>query len=145
MSFGKFKDSTDNTSSILGAAQSESDATPGQTQSAAGSAKSDAILGVGTKIVGTLTFNGPVELGGEVEGEIFAQDKLIIAETATIKAKIHGTDVLVRGTVTEDIEASERLVLHKPARVHGNINCARLSMEEGVLFEGNCAMGKPTR
>lgn len=100
-----------------------------------------AFLGNGTKVVGTLTFSGPVELDGYVEGEIHAQDKLTIGEASSIKATIRGAEILIKGTVNGDIIASKRLVLRKPAQVAGNIQAPSLTIEEGVIFEGKCSMG----
>ena len=100
----------------------------------------DAFLGQASKVTGTLTFDGAVELDGQVEGEIIAKDRLYIGESAVCNAKITGTDVLVKGTVNGDIAASSRLTLKKPARVTGNIATANLTIEEGVFFEGKCIM-----
>lgn len=106
----------------------------------AASGKVEAFLGKGSKVVGTLSFTGPVEVDGHVEGEINSQDKLIIGESAVVNARINGAEVTVRGTVNGDITASKRLLLQKPARVAGNIKCSVLGIEEGVAFEGKCSM-----
>ena len=102
----------------------------------------DAYIGKGSKVVGTLTFTGPVEISGEVEGEVQARDRLVIGQTALVRATVNGTDVLVEGTVEGDIVASERLSLKKSAVIRGNINCSVLSMDEGVVFDGSCKMGE---
>ena len=102
--------------------------------------KSEAFLGKGTKVSGSLSFNGPVELDGIVEGEIVAKETLTIGEGAVINAKIHGTEIVVKGSVTGDIVATKRLSIRKPARVSGNIASPMLSVEEGVHFEGKCSM-----
>lgn len=105
----------------------------------------EAFLGEGCKVVGTLHFNGPVEIDGTVEGEIRSQDRLTIGESATINAKIQGSEVLVMGTVNGDITASKKLSLRKPAKVIGNITCSVLSIEEGVVLEGKCSMDGPAK
>jgi cytoskeletal protein CcmA (bactofilin family) len=102
--------------------------------------KFDALLGAGSKVVGALTFNGPVQIDGEIEGELHAKDKLTIGESAVVKAKVIGGEILVKGTVQGDITA-KRLFLKKPAKVSGNITCEMLSIEEGVIFEGKSTMG----
>lgn len=104
----------------------------------------EAFLGKGSKVVGNLTFTGPVELDGYVEGEIVAQDRLIIGEAAVINAKISGGEILVKGTVNGDITASKRLSFKRPAKVVGNITTTNLSIEEGVIFEGKSSMGGST-
>lgn len=106
----------------------------------AGATGMDAYIGKGAKINGNLTFTGPVEIDGQVEGEIHSKDRLIIGESAVINAKINGTDVLVKGTVNGDISATKRLSLKRPAKVTGNISSTTISIEEGVMFEGKCTM-----
>lgn len=101
----------------------------------------DAFLGKGSKVVGTLTFSGPVELDGEIEGEIIAENKLVIGESAVINAKISGTEIIVKGKVSGDITASARLRLLSTAKVTGNVSSKLIAIEEGVHFEGRCSMG----
>ena len=127
MSFGKFKD------------DKEAGKTPAPAPRA-GRASSDASLGVGSKIVGRLNFEGAAEIGGEVEGEIVSEGRLTISETAKIKARIQGTEIIVKGTIEGDVIATKKLALLRPARVSGNISSATISIEEGVLFEGSCEM-----
>lgn len=103
--------------------------------------KVEAYLGKGSKVVGTLTFSGPVELDGHVEGEVAAQDRLTVGESAFVQGKIMGAEVVVRGTVHGDVIASKRLSLKKPAKIIGNISSSSISIEEGVVFEGKCSMG----
>jgi cytoskeletal protein CcmA (bactofilin family) len=102
--------------------------------------KPDVFLGKGTKVVGTLIFSGTTEIDCQIEGEINSKENLIISESAVVNGKIVGGEVTVRGTVNGDIVASKRLSLRRPARVIGNISAANLSIEEGVTFEGKCAM-----
>ncbi len=137
MSFGK----------IIGKESELKSATSGSTQPStqpstalSDKTKGEAILGKGSKVIGNLTFAGPVEIGGYVEGEINAQDKILITETAEINAKIIGAEVTIQGTVNGDIHATKRLFLKKPAKVFGNITSNNLSIEEGVVFEGKCSM-----
>ena len=103
-------------------------------------ARPDVFLGRGSKIVGTLTFTGVVELDGAVEGEIRSEGRLTIGEAGEINARIQGVEVVVRGKVVGDISASKKLVLQKPARIVGNVACSTLSVEEGVVIEGKISM-----
>jgi len=49
--------------------------------------------------------------------------------------------VIVSGEVTGDIIASERLVLHKTARVEGEISTPKLVVEDGAELHGSIKMG----
>lgn len=138
MSFGRFKDdSSSGKGQPTGA--STSDNSSGSFLSGSND-KKEAYIGKGSKIVGTLHFSGPTELDGEVEGEVVAHDRLVVGESATINAKLSGTEVIIKGVVNGDIFATKRLLLKKSARVVGSLTSPLLSIEEGVIFEGKIAM-----
>jgi cytoskeletal protein CcmA (bactofilin family) len=113
---------------------------PARIPATATSNRSQAMIGAGSRITGTLHLSGQAELDCQVEGEIEAPDTLIIGESAQIKARVHGGDIIVRGTVQGDIIATKRITLKRPAKVAGNISAPNLIIEEGVLFEGKCSM-----
>lgn len=98
-------------------------------------------LGQGSRIEGKLTFEGSVRIDGQVEGEISAQDTVIIGEGAEVTAQIQANTVVVQGRVTGDITARKRIELKAPATVVGNVSTPSLVVHEGVVFEGHCAMG----
>src|SRR5581483_10425900 len=77
----------------------------------------------------------------QVEGEVTAQDTLVVGEGAVVKARITGTSIVVHGQVTGDITASVRLEIRAPSKVFGNLNTPSLVVHEGATFEGQCAMG----
>ena len=98
-------------------------------------------LGQGSRVEGKLTFEGSVRIDGQVEGEISAQDTVIIGEGAEVTAQIHANTVVVQGRVNGDITARKRVELKAPATVVGNISTPSLVIHEGVVFEGHCSMG----
>jgi cytoskeletal protein CcmA (bactofilin family) len=102
---------------------------------------SNAFLGKGTRVTGKLTFEGPVRIEGQVEGEITARDTLTIGEGADVKAQITGNSIVIHGRVTGDVKANKRLEIQAPGRLVGNITAPVLVIHEGVTFEGQCAMG----
>ena len=112
----------------------------GEPLKAVSNVRAQAMIGAGSKIIGALQLSGQAEIDCQVEGEIDAPDTLIIGESAIVKARIHGGDVTVRGTVQGDIIATKRITLKRPAKVAGNLVAPNLVIEEGVLFEGKCSM-----
>jgi len=102
---------------------------------------SNAFLGKGSRVVGKLTFEGPVRIEGHVEGEITAQDALTIGEGAVVNAQIVGNAVVIQGRVTGDVTARKRLEIRAPGKLYGNITSPSLVIQEGVVFEGQCNMG----
>lgn len=98
-------------------------------------------LGKGSRVEGKLTFEGSVKIDGYVEGEIQAQQSVIVGETAVINAQINADTVVVKGKITGDITARKQVELRGPAKLTGNITTPSLVIHEGVLFEGHCSMG----
>lgn len=100
-----------------------------------------ATLGKGSRIEGKLRFEGSVRIDGQVDGEIEAQDSVIVGETAVINAQIKAGMIIVKGKIIGDVIASRRVELQSPGRLVGNITTPSLVIHEGVVFEGHCSMG----
>jgi len=101
-------------------------------------------LGKGSRVEGRLTFEGSVRIDGTVDGEIGAQDAVIIGDGAVINAQIQAETIIIKGKVTGDILARKRVELRAPGRLTGNIVTPSLVIHEGVVFEGHCSMAGGT-
>jgi cytoskeletal protein CcmA (bactofilin family) len=102
-------------------------------------------LGRGSRVVGSLSFDGPARIEGAVEGDITATDVLTIGESAVVNAKILGNAVVIQGRVTGDVTARKRLEIRAPGRLVGNITTPNLVIHDGVVFEGQCSMSSDVR
>ena len=101
-----------------------------------------AFLGEGTEFKGILTFDGTVRIDGKLEGEILTKDTLIIGETAAVNAEINVHTIVISGVVRGNINSTGKVEIHRPGKLFGNIKTPSLYIEEGVIFEGNCAMAQ---
>jgi cytoskeletal protein CcmA (bactofilin family) len=98
-------------------------------------------IGPGTMISGETTFNGIMRIDGQIGGRVTSEGgTIIVGDSGKIMADLNVAVALIRGTVTGDIIASQRLELGRTAKVRGNIQTASLSIEEGAAFEGSCRM-----
>jgi len=97
-------------------------------------------LGKGSRISGKLCFDGAALIEGEVQGEITAQENLVISESAIVDAKLTVDSVVIIGKVTGDVIARGRIEIRAPGRLYGNITTPNLVIQEGVVFEGQCSM-----
>lgn len=100
-----------------------------------------ASLGKGSRVEGKLRFDGSVRIDGQVDGEIDAQDSVIVGETAVVTAQIKAGTVIVKGNIHGDVIATKRVELQAPGKLVGNITTPSLVIHEGVVFEGQCSMG----
>jgi cytoskeletal protein CcmA (bactofilin family) len=115
--------------------------TAGERSPTGETSRETAFLGKGTRISGKVAFEGTARIEGQVEGEIVANDTLLIGESALLNAQITGGTVVIHGKVTGDINASKKLEIRAPGRLYGNVTTPSLVIEEGVVFEGHCSMG----
>ena len=98
-------------------------------------------IGKGSQITGKLSFDGAVRIEGQVEGEIAAQESVVIGEAAVVKAQLTADSVVITGKVTGDITARRRVEIRAPGKLYGNISTPSLVIHDGVVFEGHCSMG----
>ena len=108
----------------------------------AGSGGLSAFIDQGSEFEGKLVFKDTVRIDGRFRGEISSENTLIVGETGDIEATIRSKVVAVSGSVTGDIVAGTKVVLHKTARVHGNIQTGSLVVEDGAEIDGQIKMGK---
>jgi cytoskeletal protein CcmA (bactofilin family) len=101
-----------------------------------------AFIDQGSEFEGKLVFKDTVRIDGRFRGEISSENTLIVGETGEIEASIRSKTVAVSGSVTGDIVAATKVVLHKTARVCGNIQTGSLVVEDGAEIDGSIKMGK---
>ncbi|MBN2125599.1 MAG: polymer-forming cytoskeletal protein [Deltaproteobacteria bacterium] len=100
----------------------------------------NAFLGNNTEFEGKLTFTGTVRIDGRFKGQIHTEGTLIVGETASIQSEVHVSHIVVSGEIRGNIIADERIEIHAPGKVFGNIQSPVVVIDEGVIFEGNCRM-----
>ena len=67
---------------------------------------------------------------------------MIVGKTGLVEGDVQIGSIVVHGQVNGNIKAKQKIVINAPAEVRGDIVAPSLIIEEGAVFEGNCAMGK---
>ncbi len=98
------------------------------------------IIGVGTKINGDVNSNGDIRVDGSLTGKLITKGKVVIGETGKVKGEINCKNSDVEGSIEGKITVSELLSLKAKAVIHGDIIAAKLAIEPGCKFTGNCDM-----
>lgn len=101
-----------------------------------------AFVGKGVEFKGVISYNGTVRIDGVLDGEIHTEGTLLVGEEAVLTAKVSAGTVVSKGKITGDIMAKEKIRLLAPAILNGSVKTPMLSMEEGVLFNGNIEMSR---
>jgi len=98
-------------------------------------------LGPETTLEGKLSFKGTVRLDGHLTGSIESKEGVIvIGEKAVVDADIFVHTAVVYGEVSGNIRAANRIELHQPARLFGDLSAPVVTIDPGVTFHGNCRM-----
>ena len=100
-----------------------------------------AFVGHEVQFSGVLTYKGNVRIDGTFDGEIETEDTLFIGEQANVKAVIRAGSVIASGRIAGNITASQLVELKSPAVIDASITTPRLSMDNGVIFNGKISMG----
>ena len=104
-----------------------------------------AFLGKGTEFEGKLTFHGSTRIDGHFKGEISADGNLIVSEQGLLEANIHASYIVISGEIHGNITADQRVDIHAPAKVFGDIKAPSVVIDEGVIFEGRTRMNRPPK
>jgi cytoskeletal protein CcmA (bactofilin family) len=99
------------------------------------------LLGGDTRIEGTLTFQETIRIDGAVKGKLISsKGTVIIGEKATIDADVRVGVAIIRGKVNGKVVAAQRIEIYAPAHVNGDISAPTVTIDSGVMFNGQCQM-----
>jgi cytoskeletal protein CcmA (bactofilin family) len=99
------------------------------------------LLGRDIVIEGTLSFKETIRVDGCVRGKLISEKgTLIVGEHSTLDADIQVGVAIVRGKINGRMEAAQRIEIHAPAQINGDIFAPSVTIDTGVVFNGNCTM-----
>jgi len=87
---------------------------------------------------GDLKYAGSLTVDCEFGGTITTDDTLVVGPSAKVEAELRAGVVEIHGKVHGDVHAKTRVKIYTGGEVCGNIETPTISMEEGVVFEGQC-------
>lgn len=100
----------------------------------------DTLIGPDVVIRGDLEFSGGLYVEGRIIGKVTSADgkpaSLVLAEQGSVEGEIHAPVVIINGTLTGDVHASERIELAQKARVEGNVHYTVVEMSAGAQLTG---------
>lgn len=91
---------------------------------------------------GKMVFDGNVMVNGKFKGEIISTGELTVGKGGLVEGILQIGTINIYGEVRGNIKAKQKIVINAPATVKGDIEAPSLVIQEGAVFEGNCAMGK---
>jgi cytoskeletal protein CcmA (bactofilin family) len=98
-------------------------------------------MGPNDSLEGKLTYDGHVHVDGRAEGELHVSGNVEVASGAKVKALIEASNVTIKGDVEGALNARDKLVLGKNAKLSGDVTVRRLQIEDGASLNGHVRMG----
>lgn len=92
------------------------------------------------KFKGELTANENLLIHGQVDGSIKHSSLLTIGKEGKLKAKVSAEYISVEGKVVGDLAGTASVVVSEGANVKGNINCPKVVLRDGAIFNGKIDM-----
>jgi cytoskeletal protein CcmA (bactofilin family) len=100
----------------------------------------DSLIGVGTKIEGSISFAGGLRVDGEITGNVTAvadqPSTLVVSEEARIEGEIRVSHLVVNGEISGQVYAGEFLELQSRSRVKGDVHYNALEIHLGAIVDG---------
>lgn len=100
----------------------------------------DTLIGADTKIEGNINFSGGLRVDGNVIGAVTEPNDtpgtLILSEHGRIEGGVTAARVVINGTVTGPVKASQFIELQTKAHIIGDVYYSSLEMHTGAVIEG---------
>jgi cytoskeletal protein CcmA (bactofilin family) len=98
------------------------------------------VIGSSIVIDGEITGDEDLTVLGTVKGRISLREHITVEASGVVEANIETATITIEGTVTGDVQASDRAELNSNCRVVGDIHAARILIADGASFKGNVDM-----
>ena len=100
------------------------------------------LISNGTEITGDIKSNGDIRIDGILTGSLSTKGKVVIGPTGRVNGEVLCKNSEVSGTIEGKIIVSQLLNLKASSKIIGDIETAKLSIEPGASFTGNCKMSE---
>lgn len=101
----------------------------------------ETLIGELCSVTGSLTVSGLIKIDGLIDGNINAQDDVVLGISACCNGNISCKNAYINGKVNGDIFCEGVLTIENCGKVTGNIKVKNIVIKEGGSLDGKCTMG----
>jgi cytoskeletal protein CcmA (bactofilin family) len=98
------------------------------------------LISNGTDITGDIKSNGDIRIDGSLTGNLNTKGKVVIGPTGRVNGEVICKNSEVSGIIEGKIIVGQLLNLKASSKIFGDIVTAKLAIEPGARFTGNCNM-----
>jgi cytoskeletal protein CcmA (bactofilin family) len=91
-------------------------------------------------IEGDVETEGTLRVDGRLRGDVRRADVVVLAAGASIVGNISAREVIIGGTVTGNVSATQRVELQESGAVAGDIEAAAIMIQEGGKVDGRMSI-----
>ncbi len=106
------------------------------------STDANCVVSPGTHIEGDFKSEENIRLDGSVKGTVHCSKRLVVGESGAIEGEIKAGTAVISGRITGNLTVDGALQLTSTARIEGDIQARRMSVEEGATYNGACRIGE---
>lgn len=99
------------------------------------------LISKGCVVQGIIESNVFMRVDGNIKGDLFIDEKLIVGEEGLIEGNIETHEIVVYGTINGSVKA-EYVNIKSTGKIIGELNTSTLHVEKGAIYLGSVAMKK---
>lgn len=100
------------------------------------------LIGKGTAIEGAINAESSIRIDGKLKGKLVCKSTLTIGQGGEIEGEIEVNNANISGKIKGKIIVKQKLVLESTSTLIGDLQAAKLIVDEGAVFDGTSQMGK---
>ncbi len=97
-------------------------------------------IGSDTKLEGTLITHSSVRIDGKIVGGVVADGTVVLSQNGEIQGNVMAENIVVAGVIDGNLNISDKTNIEPTGEVYGDINTARVLIDEQSVFQGKCNM-----
>ena len=97
-------------------------------------------VGADTKVEGTLITHSSVRIDGKIVGGVVADGTVVLSQDGEIQGNVIADNIVVAGVVDGNLNIKDKTNIEPTGEVYGDINTARILIDEQSVFQGKCNM-----
>jgi cytoskeletal protein CcmA (bactofilin family) len=97
-------------------------------------------IGEGTSIIGDIKSEHDLRIEGYLKGTVEVGGMLVLSPSGRIEGQVQARTATVAGQIVGNLKGQDKIVLESTSSLVGDLQTRELVINEGAVFQGNCAM-----
>lgn len=98
------------------------------------------LIGEECTVNGSLKGTGVLKLDGNLEGDIYWPDDVLIGASSFCKGNITCKSAYVNGMIKGNVICEDILIIEENGKLSGDITVKRVIIKDGGILDGKCTM-----